>query len=68
VADEIVFDGAQFDIQYLRSLHIDHAMFGQSWEEAMPEHLGHLMAHMTVTFIPRTPGISSSQLREQASG
>jgi cytidyltransferase-like protein len=66
VADEVVFDGAQFDIQYIRSLDIDHALFGDSWRAEMPPHLTHLMLYLPVTFIPRTPGISSSQLRKQA--
>lgn len=65
LADELVFDGAQFDIQYLRSLRIDGALFGRCWQADMPQHLQHLMQRLPVGFIAMTPGVSSTGIIRQ---
>ncbi|MHA2063973.1 MAG: adenylyltransferase/cytidyltransferase family protein [Candidatus Thorarchaeota archaeon] len=66
-ADKVVFDGAQFDIQYIQSLGIDYVLSSDLWKQEMPEHLKHLIKHIPVTFIPRTPDISTTEIRRARS-
>lgn len=65
LADEVVIQEKQFDIEHMKSLNIDEVILGQNWQNKMPPHLQAMMKEVKVTFIPTTPDITTTMIKNR---
>ena len=65
IPDKVVIQHIQFDIEHMKSLKVDEVLLGEDWADKNPSHLKKMMLVIPVTYIPRTKGISTTEIKKE---
>lgn len=63
--DNVVYQYVQFSVKHMRSLGINTVIIGDDWQTNQPPSLKELTKHFEVIYLPRTAGISTSEIKER---
>jgi glycerol-3-phosphate cytidylyltransferase len=67
-ADIVIPQVRQFDVDRMKRYGVSVVVMGHDWEGSTKPSLRLLQEHVNVVFLPRTDGISSSQVRSHLKG